>query len=575
MAAMAKPKTGMIGLLPGVIRPFALRAAYGMRFGGWSPFGLLPDLDEKVWPRDLWSGDEERGKHIANRRFTLAGCDISFSRHIGWYSKEGSIQWLRGLHSFSWMRDVLAYSGQKNGAKQLRGFVEDWIFASDHLHAIAREPDVMGERLTNWVIHGRVLQQDAQKLFRRRLLYTMVRQTLILRDMLRTGEGNPGLPAIKGVLFVALTLPQCGFLYKEALERLRDYLGGLEKPERHPRTRNPYFLHLTLRSLAEIRAVLLSLARKEEPVLNDVIVQLGQVLEHILHRDGGFALFNGAIESQRDAIAQTLARVTEVLSNPMLERTIQQTTPAALMERSGYARLEAGDSVVLMDVAVPDYTNPDAYYGTLSMEMSHGMQRYVVNCGAFIGNDPAWSRVVRTTAAHSTLCVDDRNSCQFHSNAVPQMNLAGVADVPHLQRRIVNREGYHFFEGIYNGYAPYAGLVYTRQLLLNQDGTRFSGADHLELAEGFENARPHDVNLRFHLHPSVQARRLMNGMVVLSGAQEGEEWTFHTSVGQAVELEEGIYLGLNGKPVSTTQIVIYAPFVPGEKWSIEWSFIKN
>lgn len=121
MRATSHPRKGIIGLLPSMMQPFSLRTAYAMRVGSWSPLGLIPKTQDDQWPEDLWHGDAERGKHIANRRFTLAGCDISFSRHIGWFSKEGSIQWLRALHSFSWMRDVLAHDSGKMGAKLLYG----------------------------------------------------------------------------------------------------------------------------------------------------------------------------------------------------------------------------------------------------------------------------------------------------------------------------------------------------------------------------------------------------------------------------------------------------------------------
>lgn len=577
MAAKALPQTGMIGLLPTFIQPFSLRTAYALRIGGWSPFGLKPSFAEESWLEDIWPGDEAQGKHIANRRFTLAGCDISFSRHIGWYSKEGSLQWLRALHSFSWMRDVIAYDDRKSGVKLLRNFVEDWIFASDRLHAVAREADVMGERLSNWVLYARVLLKNAPPVFRRRVMHSMVRQALVLRHMMRIGDGDYGLAAIKGVLLVSLTMPQCGFLYRDAMRLLQQHVEDLDDIEHHTKVRNPVYLHATLRSLIDIRNALVKLANKEDAILNTTILHLSQMLVHVLHDDGGFALFNGAVEGNPDDIRQTLEHASACISaDETMLKAARQTTGTAMMERTGYARLQAGDTVVLVDTAPSDDSHSDTFYGTLSFEMGHGAQRYIVNCGHFIGNDPAWSRVVKTTAAHSTVCVDDRNSCQFHANAANLQDWNDAEGKPEVERRVVEREGYYFFEGSYNGYAPYAGLLHSRQLLINESGTRFSGADHLTVAEGYENVRSHDVNLRFHLHPSVQAKRLMNGMIILTSADGGEEWTFHSSVGQAVELEESIYLGLDGKPHSTTQIIIYAPFTPeAKKWAIEWSLIRS
>ena len=571
---MAHPKKGIITLLPSVIQPFSLRTAYGVRIGKWSPFGLLPSLDKRHWPDDLWVGNEERGKHVFNRRFTLAGCDISFSRHIGWFSKEGSTNWLRALHSFDWMRDVIAYNDSKTGAKLLRGFVEDWIFASDRMHAIAREPEIMGERVANWVLYTPVIQRNAPKIFRRRVLHASVRQALILRGLLRAGDSEAGLSAIKGLLYVALTLPQCSFLYDEALDYLQAELDVTLNGERHKKIRNPEDLHRILRNIIDIRLALEKLADKEHEKLEAAISLLGKTLQYFLHADGGFPLFNGANQGDATDIAQTLDMLQQISAKSATSEVLIANDDA-MMEFCGYGRLEAGKSVVLMDVAAPEVGDGDSYFGALSFEMSHGLQRYVVNCGTFIGNDPAWSRVVRTTAAHSTICVDDRNSCQLHKMALPKLEVVENKDAPNVARRIVARDGYQFFEGIYNGYVPYSGLVHTRQLLMNDAGERFSGADHLEIFDGYDNARSHDVNLRFHLHPSVKAKRLMNGMVSLSSQDGEEEWMFHASVGQAVELEEGIYLGIDGKPVSTTQIVIYAPFSPETPWAIEWSFIKN
>ena len=174
---------------------------------------------------------------------------------------------------------------------------------------------------------------------------------------------------------------------------------------------------------------------------------------------------------------------------------------------------------------------------------------------------------MKSTAAHSAVCVDDRNSCQFLASAEEE-------DVkPDLQRRLVEREGYLYFEGVYDGYAPYAGLTHTRQLLLNHDGTRFSGSDQLVMAEDWPKPRSHDVNLRFHLHPAVSVDRAGNGHIMLTTPTS--RWLFQSSVGAAADVEESVYLGTQSKPVLSKQIIMYAPFAPGDEWLIEWSFIKH
>ncbi|MGB1540537.1 MAG: hypothetical protein ACPG80_06215, partial [Rickettsiales bacterium] len=261
---MAKTRTGVIGLLPRFMQPAMLHCAYAVRLGNWSPFGLLkPSLHEEKWPLDVWLGDAEQGKWIANRRFMLAGCDISFSRRVAWYSKEGSLQWLRSLHGFGWMRDVLAYNDNKAGAKLLRDYVEEWLDAQKQLHGVALEPDVIGERLANWIFHGRFLQQGGSVAFRRRFTQACVRQALQLHKELRKEDGVYGLPAIKGALFVALTLPQCGFLFRAAMRALHKVLVRIEKFIELPQGRNPLYLHHTLRDLLDMQISLYRLGGKQ------------------------------------------------------------------------------------------------------------------------------------------------------------------------------------------------------------------------------------------------------------------------------------------------------------------------
>lgn len=561
---MSIPSKGVVGRLPDFLRPLGMLAA--------SCFSAFPGSDDSPWLDDLWPGDPERGKHIVNRRFTLAGCDISFSRQTGWYAKEATLPWLRALHGFSWMRDVAAYHDEKKSAKRLRQFVEDWMHTSEPFHSVSDEPAVIGERLANWATYAQHIALGSSPKFRRQLLRSVQSQAWRLRrTIIRRTPGAFSLPAIRGLLLVSLAVPGCGFLYREARTWLDYYLAGLQGLATKARERNPIYLHGTLRGLIDIQAAM-RFRHYDDEVLDGMIADLVNILRHVLHEDGGFALFNGAIEGDVADIAYTLAY--ESLTG------IAPVTPEELLERTGYARLEAGESRIFMDIGVPEHAQADAYHGTQSFEWSHAGQRCIVNCGAYVGNDAAWSRVVRTTAAHSTLCMDNRNSNQFSGEYVARLSSPLAQDArPTVQHRLASRDGYLFLEGIYNGYTPYSGLIHTRQLLINDKGTRFSGADYLNHANGYGEINSHDVHLRFHLHPSVQAKRLMNGMIILQLPERGGKWSFQASLGQATELEESIYLGIDGRPMLSYQIVVHASFNPEshtEKspWLIEWSFLQ-
>lgn len=557
---------GLVGMLPAPVQAPAARFAYWARIGGFSPFGARLNLaSAQGLPPELWKGNGEQGKRILNKRFTFAGCDISFSRQVSWFSREGSMDWLRALHGFRWIRDVAAFNDNRLGSQYIRDYITDWMEQEADRFAVAAEPDVRGERLASWLTHARYILRGASTAFTRRFLHMIVCEATLLRQEMRQGEQPYGLLAVKGLIGVALSMPQCEFLLKDAIRALHVVIQQRVLPEGASFSRNPQRIFQQLRTMIEIRHILAQMAGVEDKRLESAEAEVARWVEGLLHADGCFGLFNGSIEDDESVIHM-------VREKAMAHAERGAEPSEELLERLGYARLCAGKTVVMLDAGAPDYQQHETHYGTFSFELSHGFQRVVVNCGAYFGNDQAWSRVVKTTAAHSTLCVDDRNSCQFHKLLEADQEWLPTDQSPQVERRLTQRDGYQFFEGTYNGYLPYTGIYHRRQLLLNPDGTRLTGADQLLPVEGRAPTRPHDVNLRFHLHPSVKARRLMNGIVVLVG-EDGVEWSFQSSVGQVVTLEESIYLGAHGRPQSAQQIVLYAPYQPEHEWTIEWSFI--
>ncbi len=54
--------------------------------------------------------------------------------------------------------------------------------------------------------------------------------------------------------------------------------------------------------------------------------------------------------------------------------------------------------------------------GSLSFEFSHFGEKLVVNSGSPFVNDKKWTEAMRSTAAHSTVTIDDVNSSDIFYN---------------------------------------------------------------------------------------------------------------------------------------------------------------
>src|SRR5437588_12918500 len=113
--------------------------------------------------------------------------------------------------------------------------------------------------------------------------------------------------------------------------------------------------------------------------------------------------------------------------------------------------------IVLLDACTPPPINvsQEAHAGCLSFEMSHGLQRILVNCGLPGTNKETWRQVARATAAHSTVVFNDTSSCRFLEGASFK-TLPGTPIVSGPTDTLVSREDRGvaiILRGSHDGYA--------------------------------------------------------------------------------------------------------------------------
>ena len=230
--------------------------------------------------------------------------------------------------------------------------------------------------------------------------------------------------------------------------------------------------------------------------------------------------------------------------------------PSSLPD-GGFQRLQAGRSVILVDCGAPPPAGLDrnAHAGTLSMEMSVGRDRLIVNCGAFPAGPAEWHDAVRATAAHSTLVIADVNSSELKPDG-----LGRRPETVEAQRQEAN--GAQWLEASHDGWLKPFGAVHRRRLYMAESGEDIRGEDIIEAPT------PQPFTLRFHLHPSVNVSRQQDGQAVLLRLPNGGGWRLRAD-GAQMSLEESIYLG-GPEPRRSEQVVLtgYADGPQQVKWAV-------
>jgi uncharacterized heparinase superfamily protein len=158
-------------------------------------------------------------------------------------------------------------------------------------------------------------------------------------------------------------------------------------------------------------------------------------------------------------------------------------------------------------------------------------------------------QALRTTAAHSTLTLDDTNSTAI----LPDGSIGkGAAEVT-VTRSEDNDSSR--LEATHDGYVRGFGLLHKRSLSLGNDGKELRCLDQL-VAKGRKKIResaPYAV--RLHLERGVEATLTADGMGVILRSPGAPPWNFRCR-GANLGIEESIMIDGAGQPHPTSQLVI-------------------
>ncbi|WP_207457216.1 heparinase II/III family protein [Azospirillum sp. SYSU D00513] len=530
--------------------------AFGNPFYSLTLGGRAPSVLAAV-PPDPWPGDAGQGAAILSGvlRFAGQGLGMDPNGAPNWAPSNATQGWLAALHGFEWLRDLRAVGGDA-ARRRTRQLVLSWLDGNAAWSAESWAPDVLGARIANWIGLHDFYCASADDEFRARVFHSLARQT---RHLTRVVPGNLGgaelITALKGMIYGGFCLPDHEKAGMEALRQLDRALPRQILADGGHVERNPSVQLRILRDLIDIRAVLRVAHVELSETLQHTIDRMTPALRFFRHGDGGLALFNGGAEEDA-ALVDTVLAQADARGRPLKSAS-----------HTGFERLIAGRTLVLMDSGSPPPPGLDAraHAGTLSMEVSVGKERMIVNCGSHPLDSGPWRPALAATAAHSTVTLAETNSSEV-------LEAGGLGRRPtHVASERQESDGAVLVVATHNGYARNFSFLHRRRVYLADNGEDLRGEDTLEPVIG---ATPENqpFALRFHLHPSVQAAFLGNGVVQLL-LPSGAEWRLRATGGNIV-LDESIYLGGGGEHRRTTQVVIHG-HTGSDGTTVKWALRRE
>jgi uncharacterized heparinase superfamily protein len=414
--------------------------------------------------------------------------------------------------------------------------------------------------LIRWIHHALFILQGRTPEESERFFRALGRQTIFLaKRWSATTHGLPRFEALTGLIYASLSLtgmeqyvqPATRALARECRSQI-DKTGGI--PTRNPEELLEVFTLLTWSATA-LKEAGWTPAESHQKALR----RMAPTLRTLRHSDGGLARFHGGGRG-----------LDGRLDHALLQSGNRDMNSDGLA--MGFARLSSGRTSIIVDAEIPPQARAavNAHASTLAFEMTSGRRAVIVNCGSGDTFGEDWRSAGRTTPSHSSLYIEGQSSARLgrklsYGGIVREVLVEGPKQVPIEMTHGLDAIS---FNGAHDGYVAKYGLTHVRELQLSLDGRELSGEDLLIAIEerhkktfdrALEAGKLEGIytQIKFHLHPEVDANLDLGGNAVSLALKSGEVWVFRHDGVAELSVEPSVYLERGRlQPRATKQIVL-------------------
>ena len=210
-----------------------------------------------------------------------------------------------------------------------------------------------------------------------------------------------------------------------------------------------------------------------------------------------------------------------------------------------------------------DYTK-DYQAGTLSFEIISNGQKLITNCGYFGNKNNKLNQLSKSSAAQSTLTIDDSSSCKFSKVNNNYLIKKGLKVI---NKNFIYEKNYWKICAAHDGYIKKFNTIHQREIEFDPVKMIFIGKDKI-IKKKINNNYKFDI--RFHVEPKVKLMKTQNGKSILIELDH-EGWKF-TCDKYDINIDNGLYFGKKNSYTDNQNIFITGISNNQEediKWEIE------
>ena len=468
-----------------------------------------------------------------------------------WDKKRLNYKEFKKLNSFYWFFSLDLKSSKKNS--QL--VISNWIKYNNKYEPDSWNFDLISKRIIAWLSCHNLTYEESDKNYKENFNKIIKKQANHLINEINKSK------LIDDKLIGCAAIILVGPCYQNEKNYLSFGVNVLKKISKFaldnsgfPKSRNIKQLIFYLKYFILIREWFKESQNPIPEHIEETIYYLGQSYAFLCQKVESNFLFNGNNNSDNSDFDNYLKRLGYKFKNE-------------LHDFGGYILLKNQKICLIMDCgSTPNskYTK-DYQAGTLSFEIITNGKKLISNCGYHKKNNTRLNELSKSSAAHSTLIIDDNSSSKFIiTNKFSTIKTGSKI----IYKSSIFEKNYWKINASHDGYLKKYNSIHEREIEFYPEQMVFIGLDKIIKKKINHNYK---FDIRFHVEPDVKLMKTQdNKSILIELGDQG--WKF-TCDNYDINIDNGLYFG-NKNLYTENQNIFVSGISNNQIENIKWKIEK-
>ena len=468
-----------------------------------------------------------------------------------WEVNKLSYKDYKKLNNFFWLFSV----DLKSSKKICISIISKWIESNQKYNDNLWEIDTLSRRIISWITNSQLTYDEGDKIYKEKFNSIIFKQiNHLINEIKRSDNYHDKLIGCSAIILTGISYNDEKYL-DFGLELLKKIITSCFDTEYFPKSRNIRQLVFYLKYFIILREFLKESSNEIPGYLDEIIFHLGKGYNFVWGSVKQSLLFNGNHNSNLEDFDVYLDYQ-------------KYSFKSEKRDLGGYGILKNKNVILGMDIGTaPESKFSENYQsGPLSFEAIYKGRKIICNSGYYQNIKKNLNLISRSTAAHSTLILNNNSIVSFKKNF--KNKILNKLNFNTLNKNIVCEKNYWLIKCSHDGYLKNYGTIHERSLEFFPEKNKFVGTDKLIKNKNFI---PTNFDIRFHLMPTTKVTKTQDKNIILIEL-ENSAWRFY-SVNGSIDVETGLYFG-NKNNYLENQNIFISGLTEKDDQVIKWEITK-